>query len=173
LGDILNIDLGPDGHAGVEARIYQRQHGYMIHVLGTDHWRDWLHHILPGARKREWQAADQIIAALVEMGIAKSDDDGWSYIPGDDVVISGHSWGGCIAAMVATILVAPCYIYGGKRSPRKGLTRHYVAQAYRHRGDIVPLLPPWRPRYTDEIVFGKWMWPWEAHKLSNYREVMV
>jgi len=168
----MTIDLGPAGKSGVEARIYPRKTGYMIHVLGTDHWRDWLHHVTPFARRREWQAAEKIIAALVELGIAKR-DEGWSYTPGDDVVISGHSWGGCIAAMVATILVIPCYIYGGKRSPRKGLTRYYATRAYRHRGDIVPFLPPWRPRYTDEVVFGIWGWPWEAHGLSSYREVMV
>jgi hypothetical protein len=135
---------------------------------GSDHPRDWLHHILPGARRREIRAAQTISQRLAP------------HVGGDTLfIIGGHSLGGCLAEIETFILCAlgeraHCHIYAGKRAPRS----HMVddgAVAYRHRGDIVPSLPPWRParrRRMPTAVFGSRTWPWKAHPPHQYKRKM-
>jgi hypothetical protein len=58
--------------------------------------------------------------------------------------------------------------YGGKRPPRG---YEYLGAHYRHLGDIVPFLPPWRPRQTC-IEIGVRLPFWEAHEPRAYYEQM-
>lgn len=152
------IDLGPEGRDGVEAQVRHINGRRVLYIYGSDHPNDWKHHVTPGARQREEIAAHKL-ALLTE---------------GQVDAIAGHSMGGGIARMVAAIHRAAnhrvaLYVYGGKRAPR-GYETH--GDFYRHRGDIVPWLPPWRPRYRNTMKIGRWTWPWIAHKPRSYAQQM-
>lgn len=151
------IDLGPDGSSGIEAKFRIAENILYLYVYGSDHKDDWVHHVLPGGVKREADAAEEI-ADLIQTS------DCIHY------VITGHSLGGLVAVMVAQILrekafPVTCYAYGPKRVPKK---YHAPCVVYRHRGDIVPFLPPWRPNYENVKKIGKWLPPWMAHGPSTY-----
>lgn len=141
----MKIDLGRSGPAGIEASFEDG----VLFVGGSNHWRDWAHHFLPGARRREIVAATEIMKIIGALPVR---------------IVAGHSMGAAVACIVAAELErigedVQLYVYGGKRAPRIGAT---PTKAYRRRGDIVPWLPPWRPRY-DNHVFGDRTWPGDAH----------
>lgn len=155
----MKIDLWVQGRPGVEARYDDG----VLYVYGSDHWLDWLHHLIPGAVRRETLAACQIIEAIEEAVLVEHVR-----------IVAGHSWGAAIAAHVHYELAvrgvaAALFTYGGKRAaiPTAAPGRHY-----RHKGDIVPALPPWRPRWPNVQVFGPRMLPWHAHEPRGYYPVM-
>jgi hypothetical protein len=156
--DWKKIDLWPEGPAGVEAR-YRIQDGVCYcFISGSDHWLDWVHHFLPRAQIREidagWKLAQQLRA-----------------VECDRFVIGGHSLGGVIAEICACILymIRPVMVYtfGSKR----GYVKFHKCVHYRRKGDIVPFLPPWRPKLKC-TVFGKWMPFWMAHRPKVYENLM-
>ena len=143
----LNVHLhGPEG---IRVRVREVDNTLYVWVAGSEHPAHWWHHFLPGARRREIRAgielADAIRCAM-------------------PIVIGGHSVGGCIAEIAASMLRAPCYTYGGKRAPRR---YRINATRYRRRGDIVPFLPPWRPA-NRHILIGKWAPFWRSHLPKEY-----
>ena len=137
------------GPKGVTVKVYD---DHLI-IGGSNAWYHWLHHILPGARQREIDCAFEV-ALIARKHVIRD--------------IRGISVGGCIAQIVASILRCKCITYGSKRAPRvyAGAGTHY-----RHRGDIVPFLPPWRPRMHCVLV-GEWRPLWIAHKPSSYWEAL-
>lgn len=146
----MTIDLGPQGSAGIEATYRDG----VLYIEGSNHAWDWMHHILPGARRRELEAAAEIVDRL----------------PEEPAIIAGHSLGGAIAALVGRAYPeARVFVYGGKRAPR-GARRDVTA--YRHRGDIVPFLPPWRARWRQSTTIGQWDTPWRAHEPRRYYRQM-
>ncbi len=156
MSDWKKIDLWPDGPAGVEAR-YRVQGGVCYcFIRGSDHWADWLHHILPGAYGREVLAGILVAKKLMDIHC-------------DQYVIGGHSLGGVIAIICADTLGkhVKLFTFGTKRDKIKVNTGTH----YRHRGDIVPFLPPWMPKIECE-VFGEWMPFWKAHEPKQYYELM-
>lgn len=154
------IDLFPSGKAGIEAKWRVEDGDVYCFIGGSDHWVDWLHHFLPGSEEREI-----ICAAWIETVIRGK---------GKAYFIGGHSVGGAIASVIGDMLrYEGCEVYtrsfGGKR-PIKGTED--VAINYRHRGDIVPFLPPWRPAYKMQPVIERWLPFWKAHGPSTYYEAM-
>lgn len=157
------IDLGPTGPAGIEAKTWDEGLTRFLYIGGSDHWWDWLHHFLPGAKRREVAAARTLVDKVFDENTVQ-------------FIVGGHSLGGCIAQIVATHLqnqhkIVFCYTYGGKRPP-VGHGYEY-SENCRHRGDIVPYLPPWR--YANrrfEVTIGRWTWPWLAHSPKMYYEMM-
>lgn len=84
------------------------------------------------------------------------------------VQTAGISRGGAVAVMLTLILingidvgyeVLPPVLWAPKRLGRIGR----VFQAMKHKGDIVPYLPPWYTKYG-LVVMGKLELPWVAHK---------
>ena len=126
----------------------------VLYLEGSDDWREWLHHVMPGARRREIREAAAILA--------------WLELSRTMIhTVAGHSMGACVATIIAAMHGGlKLYVYGGKRAPRS----HYREPdaAYRHYRDIVPFLPPWRPGYRNIMVGCKCLSPWEAHQPRNY-----
>ncbi len=135
------------GPKGIVVKIYE-QH---IWIGGSNHWLHWLHHILPGAKRREIDCGVEI----ADLARREEVDD-----------IHGLSIGGCIAQIAATINGARCTTYGTKRAPRG-----YACTGvhYRHRGDPVPWLPPWRPGVKLRVI-GRWAPIWIAHAYKELRQ---
>lgn len=159
------IDLWPEGKAGIEAR-YKWVPGKTLHVYipGTNHILDWIHHFMPGQVERENDAAWLLYRRLNP------------YITHEKVTILGHSLGAAVACALWNLMYKSdsiLVICGGKRY-WKSLPRASILafiHIFRHKGDIIPFLPPWRPAYLkrDEKVFGKWTFPWKAH--FKYRDI--
>lgn len=146
------IDDHVEGKPGFEARAKRVEDSVYVFVEGTDHWFDWVHHFVPGARRREIRAAEEIVARLLLSNCTR-------------YVVGGLSMGGAIAQIVAAILarrglMVRCTIYGSKRAPH-GYT--FPARAVQEVGDAVHLLPPWRPSYKITDRRGRLRWPWKAH----------
>jgi hypothetical protein len=166
------IDLWPKGPAGVEARWRRDGDTVYCFIGGSDHWIDWLHHVIPGAWKRELWAAQKIADIIADKNGLHNKSDGIK------IVIGGHSLGGAIACIVAefllheywTIYELDLYTYGAKRLRWKTTAK---GEHYRHRGDIVPYLPPWMPKYQDVKPYGSWMPFWKAHGPRTYYDLMV
>ena len=146
----LNIHL--HGPQGIRVRVREVDGTLYVWVAGSEHPSHWLHHFLPGARRREIRAGKELALKL------------WQWWLSKPIVIGGHSVGGCIAEIAASILRAPCYTYGGKRAPRR---YRINAIRYRRRGDIVAFLPPWRPA-NRHILIGKWAPFWRSHLPKEY-----
>jgi hypothetical protein len=156
---LYRIDLGREGPEGVEARAWNRDGVLYCYVVGSDHVRDWLHHVLPGARRRERRAGYELAIEL--------------FYQDKPIIIGGHSLGGCIAHIAAGILQTDgldvtLVTFGGKMPQR---TLRFPGTYYRTRGDIVPFLTPFRG-FVRHTVIGKWRPFWRAHEPKEYYEVM-
>ncbi len=141
------------GPKGIVVKVYEHH----IWIGGSNHWLHWLHHIIPGAKRREIDCGIEIANLAIREAI------------GD---IRGLSIGGCIAQIAATVMLSKVMMilpsvttYGTKRAPR-GYA--FAGLHYRHRGDPVPWLPPWRPS-VQCIVIGKWEPIWIAHAYKELR----
>jgi len=153
------FEIGPPGPAGVNGRIREDETTAYIYIDGSDHHADWWHHFLPFARRRERAAAREILRIMPRRSC---------------YVVGGHSVGGAIAADLAREIAAmglavSCYVFGPKRTSRDSV-RH-VTIAYCQRGDLVPALPPWRPRYRLSYIGHRMRLP-EAHEPREYFVVM-
>lgn len=137
------------GPKGIVVKIHQDH----IYVGGSTHILHWLHHFWPGARRREIECGVELAGIARREGITD---------------IRGHSVGGCIAQIASRMVSGTCMTWGTKRAPDG-----YENQGthYRHHGDIVPLLPPWRPR-VDTIPVGSWRPFWLAHEPREYKPWM-
>ncbi len=141
------IDLWPSGKEGVEARwIVSNEITKTLQVLiyGTDSIFDWILHFLPGWGKRAEIIYGVRLADKLEK-IIKS-NPGNKGIEIKMVHIYGHSWGGAIAPIVEEILqkqFKDVYVYAfGLGEKKPAVVRFFIS--YRHKGDIVPFLTPWR-----------------------------
>lgn len=156
---------GPDG--------YYRRLGSLIyvHLLGTNHPHEWHGHKLRNTGRLKTTIGrvhkDYYYAALRIVEWLRCQ----KYT---DLSISGHSYGGAVAEIVAAIqdqegIAVVLRTYGGVKP---GVLSHrlYNAIHYRHRGDPVPWWPlwPWYRRNT-MVRTGPWRLPWIAHKIQNYR----
>lgn len=146
----MKIDMGRKGPLGPDVRI---KNG-VLYIEGTNHWLEWVHHFIPGARRREIKWGEQVASLAVRENVR---------------IIAGHSVGGTIAMIAAHITNAKCYTYGAKRPPRG----YYASgKHYRIKADIVPFLPPWRPTFpTITLDYGT-MGPIKAHGPRSYYEQM-
>lgn len=89
--------------------------------------------------------------------------------------VGGHSRGGSEAWALTQELRAAghkvtCILYAPKRTG----CRDYQAGeylAYRHRGDWVPMLPPWYAGWTC-VLIGQWMPIWRAHEPREYMDMI-
>ena len=165
------IDLEGDGPRGFDSRYESTQNSATIFFLGSNHWWDWGHHVWFGAAKREIAAARKTISKLTE-------DFGGELPP--SIHVGGHSLGGSVAESMASILVeemgysedqVSCYTFGSKRPPRG--YQYNRTQRIFHVDDLVPYLPPWRPAIAPDLYIGSGTYRfWNAHKPSEYKEVM-
>lgn len=151
------IDLGPAGPSGIEAKYNDG----VLYIRGSDHMHDWLHHVIPGAKRREEQAAIELHNYIVRHELPVH-------------TVAGHSLGGPIALKLSYLFRANyttvrCFLYGPKRAPKSW---HTPATVYRHRGDIVPFLPPWRRRYQNTELIGNRLPLWKAHGPNTYWDRM-
>lgn len=154
------IDLGPGDRSHIQARTRAVDGVRYAYADGSDHWIDWVHHVVPGAKAREEAAGWELAKRILAWGIPER------------FVVGGHSLGAAVMTVAATYLVnyAPteCMVYGGKRSP----VVYENIQAFRHSGDYIPWLFVLRPAYKNQ-VFGKWLPPWQAHEPREYYPLMV
>lgn len=155
----MTIDLGPVGPAGIEASSWDKDGKRYLWICGSDHWRDWLHHVWPGAKRREIAAAHAILTSVESPEVKR-------------YVVGGHSLGGCVASILATLmrergLQVDAVLCGPKRAPKGYVT----GEAVIHRGDVVPSLPPWRPAYKSAAYMGERKPFWIAHDPGNYRHI--
>jgi hypothetical protein len=128
----------------------------VLYLEGTNHWLEWLHHVVPGARWRERRWARQVVQLILNT---------------DAMIhtVAGHSVGGTVACIVAEITQLRLFTYGAKRPPRGDYPpgKHYAI-----KGDIVPNLPPWRPALTLIVLdYGRVGFV-EAHGPASYYEQM-
>ncbi len=157
--DWKKIDLFPKGPAGVEARWRERDGIVYCYIQGSDHWIDWFHHFLPFAKAREIGAGKIIANQLRKHGTR--------------FVIGGHSLGGAIAVVVGYLLRSSnievsVFAYGGKRAP---CSTSWLDVAVVKSGDIVPCLPPWRPKYKNIFYIPGWVPFWKAHAPKMYYDI--
>lgn len=157
------IDLGPDGREGIEAVWWDRDGFRFLWVNATDHPNDWKRHFQVGVAMFEIEGARRIVE-IVSQGILKGFEGGFR--------VGGHSWGGALAETASVMLQdkgfrVSCESFGGKRAvwPFQACVR------WRHRGDFVPWLPPWRKGFRQK-VFGRFEVFWKAHREDRYRELM-
>jgi predicted alternative tryptophan synthase beta-subunit len=153
----MTIDLGPKGPAGVEAHMWDNGSRH-VWVNGSDHVFDMVHHILLGAASRERRWAEAIAERVAGESL--------------QYVVGGSSFGAAVAVLVTDLLrgmghTVSCYVFGPKRAPK--LVPGIIA--YQHRGDIVPLLPPWRPGYLLINKIGTWGPLWKVHTPEAYHEI--
>lgn len=96
------------------------------------------------------------------------------------VVLEGHSLGGAIAIQTGFELLYGWglrYVIVRVTAPKPTGSRELVAKVrdysigYRHRGDVIPLLPPWTPNIP-LVLFGRETWPWKAHAVRSYRGIL-
>jgi len=140
-----------------------------VHLLGTNHPHEWHSH-KPSSTGRIKTPVGRVHRDYYYAAVRVAE-----WIQGQTPAalrITGHSYGWAVAEIVAA-LVPNAYLvtYGGVKAGR--LTREPVpAIHYRHRGDVVPWWPlwPWYRRKAPSQRVGKWMLPWEAHKIESYRE---
>jgi hypothetical protein len=107
------------------------------------------------------------IAAACDLGSAEG------------LTIAGFSRGGAIA-QVLSVMLQDAYegtpqtllLFASKRAGNRSFTQRVIEEnhhvfASKHRGDIVPALPPW-PLYRNikHRVLGDLSWPWVAHPKS-------
>lgn len=155
------IDLWPEGPAGIEAKYRIEDRVLYCYAHGSNHVLDWLHHVLPGEAERERRGAIELFKRLIRL------KDRF-----DMATLGGHSLGAPVAIACADMMEhreipVVCYAFGGKRPL---MPYDCLVYAYRHSGDIVPALPPWRQPYRGMAVFGTWTFPWLAHKPERYEQ---
>jgi hypothetical protein len=157
----MKIKIGRSDKRGVNGWIK----GNVLYLEGSDHWWDWLHHVLPGVAWRERRWARQVTSMLQH--------------PDTPMVhtVAGHSLGGTVACLAAGPLrgrgwSTAIYTYGAKRPPRGGYRFAYGDKHHAIKGDIVPHLPPWRKSLPlIELDYGHLSWR-EAHGPAIYYEQM-
>jgi hypothetical protein len=88
----------------------------------------------------------------------------------DKVTVAGHSRGAAEAACMAWELGCRAILLAPKRTGCRDFVGELDYIAYRHRGDIVPYMPPWYAGFKC-IVFGRFRWLWEAHEPREYDEI--
>lgn len=164
-----------DGRSGLEWKIATEDGETRVYIPGTDHQDDVTHHL----RVRLKRTAPGVWITAADLDLA------WEIfleirMTGCTVAhVGGHSWGGAIAAIVVWLLNraginARGYLY----APKRAGNGRFVSQVadkidvYVHRGDLVPLLPPWLAAYPRR-EFGQWEWPWKAHLPYQYHEQMI
>jgi pimeloyl-ACP methyl ester carboxylesterase len=164
-----------DGRSGLEWKIATDGIHTRVYIPGTDHADDVRHHarirlrrVAPGV----WvTAADMELAAEVYLTVRETGCT--------TATIAGHSWGAAVAALVVWLLLragveAHGFLYAPKRAGNKRFVlevRDYVV-AYRHRGDLMTLLPPWLAAFECRPI-GRVTWPWDAHQPYQYYKQMV
>jgi len=157
----MKIDMGPIGPLGMDVTITNG----VLYLGGSNHWLEWAHHFLPGARRREIRWG-QDVADLIALRT-------------DIHTIAAHSLGGTVLciAYIESIVRGRCgrevpklYTYGAKRPPRgyRASGKHY-----RIKGDIVPSLPPWRPALDLVELDNDGLSRREAHGPCSYYEQMA
>ena len=175
-----------DSKEGVEGRWSLQDNDHAVfYITGTNH-------------KIDWKRNFQIRLAEIEDGIKVNQKDlleaQWvvEYIasridlsegsPVKKITVSGHSRGGAVAQIVVYKLMTKfphLNIVGILLASKRTGNRHFVKAirekvvAYRHRGDIVPHVPPYPfYRVPSTIVFGKWTALfWKAHMPKSYSKI--
>ena len=145
-GEWIDIDIWPKGRSGFDARYRIDCDDLYCYCKGTDHLIDWLHRFAPWAGRRERQGAEMILKRLLP------------HIPGKAVKIAGFSLGGAVGVELALLIAGEVRltIAGSKRPRWRDKLKKLDYIAYKHRGHIVPWLPPWRPRIKRMVKIGRW-----------------
>lgn len=156
-------DLGPKGPLGTDIVVRRHPDYTSVHLQGTNHLLEWIHHFLPFAGLRERTAARRLAAFLHTI------DD-------RPILLSGHSVGGTVAYLAARRFPSNdlrLATFGAKRPPiGTGRPPTPLAAHYRILGDIVPLVWPWRPSLpTIDLDYGR-LSPIAAHEPRTYRDAM-
>lgn len=127
----------------------------VLYLEGSDSGREWFHHFLPFSGWRERHAGNILVKWITDERLMIK-------------AVAGHSLGAAVGSYVAKKLHLPLYVYGGKRAPWFGYKK--PERAHRHRGDVVPMAPPWRRKWEGQEVFGTRLPFWEAHEPREYRD---
>lgn len=166
-----------NGKYGAEAKYALKAGGVLVlNLYGSNHWRDWLDDITFLRMKtvrnklkchRAWyyyafRMYRFILHELMpENGIFSLE-------------IVGHSMGGAVGAILQQMftykfIATKCTTYG---SPRPFNCKVDTPKAYINSGDLVPFLPPWRPKCGTIYKSNKFIFPfWKAHfkyKMENW-----
>jgi hypothetical protein len=139
---------------------------HVLQIIGSNDARDWLFNFMTGRtigdneRVNRWDRYEALIVLRA--------------IRGRDIrMVEGHSRGGAIAQIVARELHRRdgkrrfLSIYGSKRVGNRrfvdAVQRTCHVLALRHRGDWIPLLPPWYARLDHALTHKPWRPVWIAH----------
>lgn len=160
---------------GIEGWFAVEDSALIVYAEGSNSFGDWVANFLPFfrttvngkeahlfyARRARWFA--NFIDLLAEKHSISN------------IKLYGHSKGGSEAEIAREFLTekAKDYIisvetYG---APKGLVDPMQPVERWRHRGDIVPFLPPGYKR-VDVEVFGKWKVFWKAHEPRSYYEKM-
>jgi pimeloyl-ACP methyl ester carboxylesterase len=142
-------------------------------LYGTDSDREWRFH-LRGCRVKTaigWANINYYREAMLVYAWILDNIDV------DCIQIGGHSYGGALAQIVASMcrynkraVNVDCITFGTVRAGR--LANSADNEHWIHRGDLAPLWPLW-PFYSlkgKRIRFGKPGLPWIVHQPDHYRE---
>lgn len=172
---------------GVEGRIALKEPDHLIvHIIGTNHGMDW---------KRNFQLR---MVRYDGMRINRHDlyEGQWTmeYIANHydlskirKITVGGHSRGGATAQVVTMKILkqypsidVECILLAPKRAGNSAFYRRIVdhVKSFKHRGDFVPLLPPYIPiffpyRSFKHTKFGKFSFNIvEVHAVKQFNWVM-
>jgi hypothetical protein len=138
----------------------------VLQIIGSNDARDWMFNFMTGRtigdneRVNRWDRYEALIVLRAIRGL-------------NVLIVQGHSRGGAIAQIVARELHRRdgkhrwLSLYGSKRAGNrrfvKALHRTTVLFALRHRGDWIPLLPPWYAGVKHALTEKPWRPVWIAH----------
>lgn len=161
------MTLDPDYHGDLTDGVL------LITLPGTDSWTDMIANLRIGRRKVYGCRVNKLDRAEALFVIRKLRRE---ISEAREIQIYGHSRGGAIALQiwwelfgnhVLDVTVTAAKTTGNRRFCKEASKR---VKAYRHRGDIIPFLPPWQ-RNIKHMVFGRWQPFWLAHRVRNYRGI--
>lgn len=154
------INLGPRGKAGVNGRFAVAGGTVYVYLHGSDHWWDWVIHILPWNSWLEWNAAWKLLELLSD-----------AVVQDKQFIVGAHSAGFPVAAKFGELLiqsggtlVGKVHGYGGKVPGNVDVPMENNRNAW----DLVPFLPPWRTRPVTILWASGHKNPWDAHQPRAY-----
>jgi hypothetical protein len=143
-----------------------KQGGQVLQIIGSNDAQDWLFNFMTGRtigdneRVNRWDRYEALVVLRAIRGLKPS-------------IVEGHSRGGAIAQIIARELFKRdglkrwLSLYASKRAGNRrfvdAVHRASHVLALRHRGDWIPLLPPWYAGIKHGLTYKPWRPIWIAH----------